>query len=95
MQALKATVLLKQPDNAQHERGKQELIQLCSRDPAIVNVDALKQIQDALRALSLHKQEGPKLWERAIAKNPQDKDLLTTWLRSSIAESNWFGAQKV
>ena len=94
-QALKATVLLKQSDNTQRERGKQELVQLCSRDPAITNIDALQQIQDALRDLSLHTQEGPKLWERAIAKNPQNLELLTTWLRSSIAESNWLGAQKV
>src|ERR1700679_2659092 len=46
MQALKATVLLKQPDKAQNERGKQEVIQLCSRDPAITNINAIQQIQE-------------------------------------------------
>lgn len=95
LQALKATILLKQPDAAQHERGKLEIVQLCKRDPAITDVDALQQIQDALRDLSLHTQEGPKLWERAIAKSPQNRDLLMTWLHSSIAESNWLSAQKV
>jgi N-terminal acetyltransferase B complex non-catalytic subunit len=95
LQALKATILLKQPDTAQHERGKQEIVQLCKKEPAITNVEALQQIQDALRDLSLHTLEGPKLWERAIAKDPQNRDVLMTWLHSSTAESNWLSTQKV
>lgn len=95
LQAVKATILLKQPDTNLHERGKQQIIQLCSREPAITEIVALQQIQDALRDLSLHKQEGTKLWERAIAKDPQNQDLLMTWLYSSVVESNWLSAQKV
>jgi hypothetical protein len=52
-------------------------------------------MQHALKALSLYKQEGPKLWERAVASTQDNKDLYIRWLNEAIAESNWLSAQKV
>lgn len=88
-------MLLQQPDAKSRDKGKAEVQQLCQRTPAIVNVEAIFQLQDSLRQLSLGREEGPKVWERAIAARPGDKDLLQTWLHDSITESNWMSAQKV
>lgn len=84
-----------QPDAKQREKGHAETLQLCHRPQPVLNLDAIYQLQDSLKQLSLEADEGPKLWERAIAARPTDKDLLTTWLNSSITASNWQSAQKV
>lgn len=88
-------MLLQQPDAKSKEKGRAEVQQLCQKTPAIINVEAIFQLQDSLRQLSLGREEGPKVWERAIAARPGDKDLLQTWLQDSISESNWMSAQKV
>ncbi len=94
-QAIKAFVLVKQPDASTHRRGVEETIQLCRRTPAITDLDALHQIQDTLKDLSLEGDETTTLWDRAVATKPEDKELATTWLHRSVADNNWLGAQKV
>lgn len=84
-----------QPDLKQREKGQSDTLQLCRRQPPVLNLEAIYQLQDSLKQISLEAEEGPKLWERAIAARPTDKDLLTTWLNSSITTSNWQSAQKV
>lgn len=86
---------MNQPDKSNRERGQAETLQLCRRTPAVTDLDAIDQIQDALSDLSLNQQEGPKVWERAVAAKPMDKELLMTWLHRSIAGSQWLSAQKV
>lgn len=95
IQAIKAFVLVRQQDAATHQRGAQETVQLCRRTPAITDVEALHQIHDILKDLSLFEDEGTKLWDRAVASKPDDKDLAKTWLNRSITENNWLDAQKV
>jgi len=94
-QAIKAFVLAKQQDAATRQRGIEETISLCGRAPAITDLAALHQIQDTLKGLSLSAEEGTKLWDRAVAAKPDNKELAMTWLYRSIAENNWQGAQKV
>lgn len=84
-----------QQDAKQREKGQIDTLQLCRRQQPVLNLEAIYQLQDSLRQLSLEAEEGPKLWERAIAARPTDKDLLTTWLNNSITASNWQSAQKV
>jgi N-terminal acetyltransferase B complex non-catalytic subunit len=93
--AVKAFVLSKQQDAATRQRGIEETVSLCRRDPAITDLAALHRIQDSLKDLSLSAEEGTKLWDRAVAAKPGDKDLAMTWLNRSIVENNWPGAQKV
>ena len=93
--AVKAFVLGKQQDAATRQRGIEETISLCRRDPAITDLAALHRIQDSLKDLSLSAEEGTKLWDRAVAAKPGDKDLAMTWLNRSMVENNWPGAQKV
>jgi len=88
-------VLVNQPDQSQHDRGRADILELCGRSPAITDYEAIYQIQDALKDLSLRSTEGPKVWERAVAAKPSDKDLYMRWLNQSIADSNWLSAQKV
>lgn len=84
-----------QSDAKQRAKGQADTLQLCRRKQPVLNLEAIYQLQDSLRQLSLEAEEGPKLWERAISARPTDKDLLTTWLNSSITTSDWQSAQKV
>jgi len=93
-QALKAFVLVNLPEKAQHERGKTEVLDLCKRNPPITEPEAIYQMQDALKCLSLKEEEGPKIWERAVTAKQNDKDLYTRWLNQAIADSDWLSAQK-
>jgi len=94
-QALKAFVLVNQPDAPLKQRGISEINRLCIRSPAVTDIAALYQIQDAFKQLSLNTDEGSKIWDRAAASMPNDKDLLMTWVSRSVSESDWLGAQKV
>ena len=94
-QAIKAFVLAKQQDAATRQRGIDETISLCGRAPAITDLAALHQIQDTLKGLSLSAEQGTKLWDRAVAAKPDNKELAMTWLYRSIAENDWQSAQKV
>lgn len=68
---------------------------MCRRANPVVDIEAIHQLQDSLKQLSLNKEEGSKLWERATTALPNDKDFLTTWLNGSLAEDDWIVAQKV
>lgn len=94
-QALKAAVLVSQPDSKSQEKGRTEALALCNRKQPLTNVDAIYQLQDALRLLSLENEEGSRLWERAASVQPGNETLLITWLNSSISASSWQSAQKV
>ncbi|EXJ96403.1 hypothetical protein A1O1_01529 [Capronia coronata CBS 617.96] len=91
--ALKAFVLVNQPDKAQHDRGHAEVLELCKRSPPFTQPEAIYQLQDALKSLSLQ-QEGPKLWERAVTAKQNDEDLYMRWLNQAIRDNNWLSAQK-
>ncbi|KIW94386.1 uncharacterized protein Z519_04362 [Cladophialophora bantiana CBS 173.52] len=91
--ALKAFVLVNQQDKAQHDRGRGEVFDLCKRTPPITEPEAIYQLQHALKSLSLH-EESPKLWERALSANKDDKDLYMRWLNQAVADNNWRSAQK-
>ncbi|KAI1614285.1 N-acetyltransferase B complex non catalytic subunit-domain-containing protein [Exophiala viscosa] len=92
--ALKAFVQVNHPEKAQHDRGHTEVLDLCKRNPPITDPDAIYQMQDALKSLSLREVEGPKLWERAVTVKQNDKDLYIRWLNQAIADNNWLSAQK-
>ncbi|KAK5076806.1 hypothetical protein LTR64_005714 [Lithohypha guttulata] len=92
--ALKAAVLLRSPDKKQKESGSKETLQLCRRTEPVLNFEAIHQLQDSLKLMHLDGEESPKLWERAVAARPNDHELVTTWLNSSITASNWQNAQK-
>ncbi|KAK7885662.1 hypothetical protein LTR67_010013 [Exophiala xenobiotica] len=92
--ALKAFVLVNLPEKAHHDRGKTEILDLCKRNPPITEPEAIYQMQDALKCLSLKEEEGPKIWERAVIAKQNDKDLYTRWLNQAIADSDWLSAQK-
>ena len=92
---MKAFVQVNHPEKAQHDRGHAEVLDLCKRNPPITDPDAIYQMQDALKSLSLREVEGPKLWERAVSVKQNDKDLYIRWLNQAIADNNWLSAQKV
>lgn len=92
---MKAAVLANQNDAKLQEKGKSETIKLCNRDPAVVNIEAIYQLQDTLRNLKLDQEHGSKIWERAVAARPTDQGLLTSWLNGLVSESDWLNAQKV
>ncbi|KAK5536871.1 hypothetical protein LTR25_005546 [Vermiconidia calcicola] len=93
--ALKAFVLVNLSEKAHHDRGKTEILDLCKRNPPITEPEAIYQMQDALKCLSLKEEEGPKIWERAVIAKQNDKDLYTRWLNQAIADNDWLSAQKV
>lgn len=93
--ALRAAILLQQPDEKQFDKGVKETLQLCRRKEPVLNFDAINQLQDSLKLLKLERDEGAKLWERAVVANPYDEDLITTWLNDAVSKSDWASAQKV
>jgi hypothetical protein len=92
-QALKAFVLANQPDKSQHDRGKQEALDLSKRYPPVTEPEAIYQLQDVFKSLSLT--DAPNLWERALTTKKDDKDLFMRWINQAIAENDWRNAQKV
>jgi hypothetical protein len=48
-----------------------------------------------LKELGIGDDGGRKLWERAAAAKPEDKDLAMTWLDEAINRCDWQSAQKV
>lgn len=88
-------MLAKQPDSNSTKRGRDELAQLCNRTPAITDLDTIYQIQIALHDLGIDEDGGRKLWERAAAARPEDKDIAMTWLDEAIDRCDWQSAQKV
>lgn len=88
-------MLAKQQDTSSSKRGRDEIVQLCNRTPAITDLDTIYQIQSALKSLSMGDDEGRKLWERAAAAKPEDKDIVMTWLDEATQRCDWQSAQKV
>jgi N-terminal acetyltransferase B complex non-catalytic subunit len=76
-------------------QGREELARLCSRKPAITEIDTIYQINQSLSSLGMEDESRRKLWERAAAAKPDDRDIAFTWLEQSIDEADWLSAQKV
>lgn len=92
---IRAYVLANQQDAASTKRGRDEIIQLCTRAPAVTDIDSIYQLQTALNDLQIEIDGGRKLWERAAAARPDDKDIAMTWLDEAIDRCDWQSAQKV
>jgi hypothetical protein len=45
--------------------------------------------------LGIENESGRKLWERAAAASPDDRDIVLTWLHETIDQGDWQSAQKV
>lgn len=88
-------MLAKQQDIGSTRRGRDEIVQLCNRSPAITDLDTIYQIQIALNDLGIEDDGGRRLWERAAAARPEDKDIAMTWLDEAINRCDWQSAQKV
>lgn len=88
-------MLAKQQDATSTKRGRDEILQLCHRSPPITDLDTVCQIQTALSDLGIEKDWGRKLWERASAARPEDKEIAITWLDEAIDQCDWQSAQKV
>ena len=88
-------MLAKQQDTNSKRRGRDELVQLCTRTPAITDLDTIFQIQTALNDLGLGHNGENRLWERAAGARPEDRDIAMTWLDEAIDRCDWQSAQKV
>jgi hypothetical protein len=86
-------VLANQADKVQHDRGKQEALDLSRRSPPVTEPEAIYQLQDVFTSLSM--KEAPNLWERALTTKKDDKDLYMRWLNQAIVDNDWRSAQKV
>ena len=88
-------MLAKQQDTSSTKRGRDEIVKLCNRNPAITDLDTIYQIQIALNDLGIDDDGGRRLWERAAAIRPEDKEIAMTWLDEAIDRCDWQSAQKV
>lgn len=88
-------MLAKQPDQASATRGRDELIKLCERKPAIKDPDLIHQLGAALADLNIDHGGKASLWERAALDNPDSKELAGYWVDAAIEQSDWKSAQKV
>lgn len=88
-------MLAKQQDTSSIKRGRDEIVQLCNRTPAITDLETIYQIQIAFNDLGIEDDGGRRMWERATAARPEDKEIAMTWLDEAIHRCDWQSAQKV
>ncbi len=88
-------MLAKQQDTNSIKRGRDEIVQLCNRTPPITDLDTIYQIQIALTDLGIEDNGGQRVWERAAAARPEDREIAMTWLDEAIDRCDWQSAQKV
>lgn len=94
-QILRERVFAEQQDAALAKRGRDELVGFCEKNPAITDVDAIRQLQRSLDELKIATDATGNLWSRAVAAQPTNGDLITIWLNQAIDNDDWRTAQKV
>ena len=95
MQATRALVLAKQPEEKQQKQGKDALLQLCAQTPPITDEEIIEQLDSALTSLGLHKENSLRLWERAALAKTRDGEFIERWLARAVTELDWTSAQRV
>lgn len=94
-QVQKIIVLLEHSDETRQKAGRQQLDELCTRQPPLTDADALSALDIYLSKRSEISAIILKLWERAATVCGQKEEFLNTWFMIHFLQRRWPAAQKV
>ncbi|KAL5342593.1 N-acetyltransferase B complex non catalytic subunit-domain-containing protein [Aspergillus crustosus] len=94
LKAWRAQILLCHADEAHHQRGTAETLQLCKADPAVTDLDTLDVLYETLKKMGGQEETIRIIWERAAKAKPQVRDIQTRWLNLAFEGDDWKSAQK-
>ncbi|KAL8999299.1 MAG: hypothetical protein Q9169_001844 [Polycauliona sp. 2 TL-2023] len=92
--ACKASVLLMLPEPAKQRQGRELLDSLYSKDPPVVDFNAVETIQSFVELRQESEPRMDTLWMQAANKQPSDEQLHIRWFQSRFRMSDWQGARK-
>ncbi|KAL1958769.1 hypothetical protein VTO42DRAFT_3888 [Malbranchea cinnamomea] len=94
LRAWKANILFNHADEAHHQRGIAEALELCRTKPPITDINALELLQNTLGEVEEHTATARAIWENAAKAKPQDWDLQLRWFDLATEAGDWKTAQK-
>ncbi|KAL4873208.1 hypothetical protein BDV12DRAFT_98695 [Aspergillus spectabilis] len=94
LKAWRAQILLRHADEAHHQRGTAETLQLCKADPAVTDLDTLDILYETLQKMGGQDETIRGIWERAAKAKPQLRDIQTRWFNIAFEGNDWKSAQK-
>ncbi|KAL2007064.1 hypothetical protein VTN00DRAFT_8502 [Thermoascus crustaceus] len=94
LRAWKAHILFRHADEAHHQRGIAETLEICNADPPTTDLDTLDILNQTLRRLDGHEGTMRALWEKAAKAKPQDLEVQMRWFTYAFEGGDWKSAQK-
>ncbi|KAL2215610.1 cytoskeleton organization protein [Thermoascus aurantiacus ATCC 26904] len=94
LRAWKAHILFRHADEAHHQRGIAETLEICNLDPPTTDLDTLDILHQTLRRLDGHEATARALWEKAAKAKPQDLEVQMRWFTYAFEDGDWKAAQK-
>lgn len=82
-------------DEAHHQRGITETLDICKSDPPITDLETLEILIKTLKKLDGHEEAQSALWEKAAKAKPLDYEIQIRWFSDAFEEDKWKTAQKV
>ncbi|KAL9615699.1 MAG: hypothetical protein Q9160_009329 [Pyrenula sp. 1 TL-2023] len=90
----RAVVLALQKDPTSRQRGKDETLKLCDREPALTTITELLDLERSIKALDLGHHCAQKAWDRAAKADPKNSELQETRIHNCIDRRDFKGAQQ-
>ncbi|KAI9368067.1 N-acetyltransferase B complex non catalytic subunit-domain-containing protein [Aspergillus egyptiacus] len=94
LKAWKANILLRHADEAHHQRGITETLELCKAEPAVTDIDTLDILYETLQKIGGQEETMRSIWERAAKAKPQVRDIQMRWFTYAFEKDDWKSAQK-
>ena len=88
-------VLLSWPDPARQAQGAKHLDLLLDRKLALTDLDALLELDAALKDKEDYGRKTQQIWQKAAASRPTDELLHKLWYRSKFDAGDFRAAQQV
>ncbi|KAL1987664.1 hypothetical protein VTN96DRAFT_2905 [Rasamsonia emersonii] len=94
LRAWKAHILFRHADEAHHQRGIAETLEICNLEPPTTDLDTLDILHQTLQKLDGHEATMRGLWEKAAKAKPQDLEVQMRWFTYAFEDGDWKSAQK-
>lgn len=88
-------MLFRHADEAHHNRGIAETLELCKAEPPITDLETLEILFQTLQKLDGQGDIRASLWDKAAKAKPQDLEIQLRWFNIAFGETDFKSAQKV
>ena len=82
-------------DEAHHQRGVAETLELCNAEPPTTDLDTLDILFKTLKLMGGQAETKSSIWEKAAKAKAQDIELQMRWFTYAFEGNDWKSAQKV